>query len=54
MRLLLDRLLPPKSPTPVARGLRRDGLPLFAYGFRPFFLLAGLWAVSAMATCDPP
>lgn len=48
MRLLLDRLLPPKSPTPVARGLRRDGLPLFAYGFRPFFLLAGLWAVSAM------
>ncbi|MBI1213296.1 MAG: hypothetical protein GC190_17660 [Alphaproteobacteria bacterium] len=32
-----------------ARERRRTGLPLLRYGFRPFFLGAGLWAVVAMA-----
>lgn len=33
----------------VPRGLSRTGPVLFSYGFRPFFLGAGLWAVAAMA-----
>jgi len=32
----------------VPRGLSRTGPVLFSYGFRPFFLGAGLWAVAAM------
>jgi uncharacterized protein involved in response to NO len=32
-----------------ARERRRSGLPLLRYGFRPFFLGAGLWAVFAIA-----
>jgi uncharacterized protein involved in response to NO len=41
------------SPTgkrqPVPRGIARSGPVLFSYGFRPFFLGAGIWAVAAMA-----
>jgi len=33
----------------VPRGLSRTGPVLFSYGFRPFFLGAGLWAIVAMA-----
>lgn len=33
----------------VPRGLSRTGPVLFSYGFRPFFLGAGLWAIAAMA-----
>lgn len=34
---------------PVPRGLATTGPILFSYGFRPFFLGAGVWAVAAMA-----
>lgn len=34
---------------PVPRGLATTGPILFSYGFRPFFLGAGIWAVVAMA-----
>lgn len=34
---------------PVPRGLAPHGPILFSYGFRPFFLAAGLWAIAAMA-----
>lgn len=34
---------------PVPRGLAHDGPVILAYGFRPFFLAAGLWAMLAMA-----
>lgn len=33
---------------PVPRGIARSGPVIFSYGFRPFFLAAGLWAVAAM------
>ncbi|MBP7242838.1 NnrS family protein [Amaricoccus sp.] len=33
----------------VPRGLKRTGPVLLSYGFRPFFLGAGVWAVAAMA-----
>ncbi|GLQ56613.1 NnrS family protein [Devosia nitrariae] len=33
---------------PVPRGIASTGPALFSYGFRPFFLLAGIWAVAAM------
>jgi uncharacterized protein involved in response to NO len=33
----------------IPRGLGRDGLVLLSYGFRPFYLGAGVWAVSTMA-----
>lgn len=33
---------------PVPRGLAHSGPIILAYGFRPFFLAAGLWAVLAM------
>lgn len=33
----------------VPRGLSRTGPVLFSYGFRPFFLAGGVWAVVAMA-----
>lgn len=33
---------------PVPRGIARHGPVLFSYGFRPFFLGAGLWAIIAM------
>lgn len=33
----------------IPRGLARTGPVLFSYGFRPFFLGGGLWAVVAMA-----
>ena len=34
--------------TPIPRGIARRGPPLLSYGFRPFFLLAGLLALVAM------
>jgi uncharacterized protein involved in response to NO len=37
-----------KAAVASARERRRTGLPLLRYGFRPFFLGAGLWAVIAM------
>jgi uncharacterized protein involved in response to NO len=33
---------------PVPRGIARSGPVIFSYGFRPFFLAAGIWAVAAM------
>src|SRR6188768_2360618 len=33
----------------IPRGLRRTGPALLSYGFRPFFLGAGVWAVASMA-----
>ena len=32
----------------IPRGIATDGWPLFSYGFRPFFLGAGLFALVAM------
>ena len=34
---------------PVPRGMSRTGPVILSYGFRPFFLAAGLWGVAAMA-----
>ncbi|MCR6670564.1 NnrS family protein [Devosia ginsengisoli] len=34
---------------PVPRGIARSGPVIFSYGFRPFFLAAGLWGIAAMA-----
>ena len=34
---------------PIPRGIARSGPVIFSYGFRPFFLAAGLWGVAAMA-----
>ncbi|MFT3691120.1 NnrS family protein [Paenirhodobacter sp.] len=42
----------PSEPRPaggIPRGLARTGPVLFSYGFRPFFLGGGIWAVMAMA-----
>lgn len=33
----------------VPRGIAKTGPVIFSYGFRPFFLGAGLWAIAAMA-----
>jgi uncharacterized protein involved in response to NO len=33
----------------IPRGIATDGLPLLSYGFRPFFLAAGLFALIAMS-----
>jgi uncharacterized protein involved in response to NO len=38
---------PPRKPVP--RGLAHTGPIILAYGFRPFFLAAGIWAIAAMA-----
>jgi uncharacterized protein involved in response to NO len=35
--------------TPVPRGLARTGPVILSYGFRPFFLAAGIWGLAAMA-----
>lgn len=40
--------VPPRR-VPVPRGLARSGPVLLSYGFRPFFLAAGLYALLAMA-----
>lgn len=37
-----------KARKPVPRGIARGGPPVLSYGFRPFFLLAGLFAIVAM------
>ena len=41
-------LSPAKGHTPVPRGISTTGPAIFSYGFRPFFLLAGLFAVLSM------
>jgi uncharacterized protein involved in response to NO len=41
-----DRLAPARRVVP--RGIRLDGPPLLSYGFRPFFLGAGVFAALAM------
>ncbi|MHA6691006.1 NnrS family protein [Devosia sp. A449] len=41
--------IPTVKRTPVPRGIARSGPVIFSYGFRPFFLAAGLWAILAMA-----
>lgn len=46
---MLDRLIRPKPSGGIPRGLSTTGPVLFSYGFRPFFLGAGLWAIAAMA-----
>lgn len=46
---MLDRLIRPKPSGGIPRGLSTAGPVLFSYGFRPFFLGAGLWAIGAMA-----
>jgi len=45
---MLDRLFPKTPHTPTPRGLATSGPALLSYGFRPFFLGAGVWAVLAM------
>jgi len=42
-----DKPAPKRQPVP--RGLAHDGPVILAYGFRPFFLAAGIWAMLAMA-----
>lgn len=37
-----------KTRKPVPRGLKMTGPVVFSYGFRPFFLGAGIWAILAM------
>lgn len=37
-----------KDRQPVPRGIARSGPPVLSYGFRPFFLLAGIFAIAAM------
>ena len=37
-----------KARKPVPRGIARSGPPVLSYGFRPFFLLAGIFAIAAM------
>ena len=37
-----------KARKPVPRGIARNGPPILSYGFRPFFLLAGIFAMAAM------
>ncbi len=39
----------PVKRKPVPRGIAHTGPVILAYGFRPFFLAAGIWAVLAMA-----
>lgn len=39
---------PSKIRTPVPRGLSRTGPIILSYGFRPFFLAAGIWGMLAM------
>lgn len=40
---------PAAKRSPVPRGIARSGPVIFSYGFRPFFLAAGTWAIAAMA-----
>lgn len=52
--ICFSRVLPPVFFTPKAsgaipRGIATSGPALLSYGFRPFFLFAGLWAAAAMA-----
>ncbi len=46
---ILAKLFPPPSAAPIPRGIARQGPAILSYGFRPFFLCAGIWAVTAMS-----
>ena len=39
----------PQAEAPPRRAMPAPGLALFAHGFRPFFLLAGIWAVLSLS-----
>lgn len=39
----------PSPRKPIPRGISTEGLAILSYGFRPFFLLAGIFAVVSMA-----
>lgn len=45
----MNEIAPAAKRVPVPRGIARSGPVIFSYGFRPFFLAAGLWAIAAMA-----
>ena len=45
----MNQIAPAATRIPVPRGIKRSGPVIFSYGFRPFFLAAGLWAIAAMA-----
>lgn len=45
----MNQIAPAAKRTPVPRGIARSGPVIFSYGFRPFFLAAGLWGIAAMA-----
>ncbi len=46
---LIARVLPQAAAGPIPRGIARTGPAILSYGFRPFFLGAGCWAVTAMS-----
>ncbi|MCP8896182.1 NnrS family protein [Shinella daejeonensis] len=48
MKIIRDNGSAATARTPVPRGLKTTGPVLFSYGFRPFFLGAGLWGMVAM------
>ena len=45
----MNQIAPAARRIPVPRGIKRSGPVIFSYGFRPFFLAAGLWGIAAMA-----
>lgn len=45
---LIDALFTRPPHTPIPRGLARSGPAVLSYGFRPFFLAAGIWGLAAM------
>jgi uncharacterized protein involved in response to NO len=45
-QIITDTITTSRSPVP--RGIATSGIPLLSYGFRPFFLLAGVIALLAM------
>ncbi len=46
---LIARVLPQAAAAPIPRGIARTGPAILSYGFRPFFLGAGCWALTAMS-----
>ena len=49
MQQISETARPAKTRTPIPRGIARNGPPILSYGFRPFFLLAGAFAIVAMS-----
>jgi uncharacterized protein involved in response to NO len=45
---IADTVFAKRPHTPIPRGLAEDGPAILSYGFRPFFLAAGSWAIVAM------